>query len=354
LRQISGSARTLANPRIRVLNREKASVLIGDKVPVITSTVNQTSNAITESINYLDVGLKLEVEPEIHVDNDVTMRVALEVSNIVKEVRSSSTGLLAYQIGTRSANTVLRLHEGETQALAGLIKNESQTSGTHVPGLGKIPVLGRLFSNDTDSSTRSEIVLLITPHLTRSLAVPDSYAQAFPGGTADQVSVRPLRLTPAAHYSDKGDSPPASVQDVANMPVVPVSPQDRTDVVRFDLNVPQQVAPNAAFVVELLAHGPGFQQAEFDLVADQPGIELLKIEPHSGVALDAKPQENRLHVSVGKVAHSDGPIATLTFKASQRSAGALNISLQDLKVQDKTGAPAATAVALPKQIALLP
>ncbi len=374
LRQISGSTRTLANPRIRVLNHEKASVLIGDKVPVITSTVNQTSNAITESVNYLDVGLKLEVEPEVHVDNDVTMHVALEVSNIVKEVRSSATGLLAYQIGTRNANTVLRLHEGETQALAGLIKSESQASGSHIPGLGKIPVLGRLFSNDSDSSSRSEIVLLITPHLTRSLAIPSAYAQAFPSGTGDQVSTRPLRLTAAAQYSDNGSLPPqaaatsgvnkprgsepdagtASPSPAPHTPAPSATTQDQTSVVRFDLTAPSQVAQKTGFVVNLIVNGPAFEKADFDIVLDQPGMRLLKIEPRTGVVLDANMQGDRLHVSVGKVARADGLIAAIGLEAAQPTNGALNVSLQNLKVENERNVPVASAVALPKQITVLP
>jgi general secretion pathway protein D len=374
LRQTSGSTRTLANPRIRVLNHEKASVLIGDKVPVITSTVNQTSNAITESINYLDVGLKLEVEPEIHIDSDVTMRVALEVSNIVKEVRSSATGLLAYQIGTRNANTVLRLHEGETQALAGLIKSESQASGSHVPGLGKIPLLGRLFSNDSDSSTRSEIVLLITPHLTRSLAMPSAYAQAFPSGTAEQVSTHSLRLTPAAQYSDidnlpapsmpasGGNSSATSKQTNAmdlplrasNAVASPTAAQDQTAVVLFDLAAPSQAVQKTGFVINLLANGPGFGKAEFDLVFDQPGVKLVKIEPRPGVALDANPQDNRLHVSVGSTAQADGQIAALTLQMQQPSNGPLNLSLQNLRVENEAHAQVSAAVALPKQITVSP
>jgi general secretion pathway protein D len=373
LRQTSSSARTLANPRIRVLNREKASVLIGDKVPVITSTVNQNSNAITESINYLDVGLKLEVEPEIHLDKDVTMRVALEVSNIVKEVRSSATGLLAYQIGTRNATTVLRLRDGETQALAGLIKSDSQESGTHVPGLGKIPLLGRLFSNDSDSNTRSEIVLLITPHVTRSLAMPSAYAQGFPSGTAEQVSTRSLRLTPAAQYSDS-DSLPAPLASIeggafsappapGQPPVAvasshaelalsaPHGPEDRQDAVRFDLAVPSQATPTTGFTVNLLASGPGFEKAEIDLVLDQPDVRLLKVEPREGVALDAKQDGNGVHISMGKTT-AGGSLAMITFQIDHASNGALNLSLQNLKVENENHLPLTSAVTLPKQIAI--
>jgi len=374
LRQTSGSTQTLANPRIRVVNREKASVMIGDKVPVITSTVNQTSNAITESVNYLDVGLKLDVEPEIHVDNDVTIKVALEVSNIVKEVRSSATGLLAYQIGTRNANTVLRLHEGETQVLAGLIQNSTQESGTHIPGLGKIPVLGRLFSNNNDTTTRSEIVLLITPHIIRSLAMPNAYAQAFPSGTAEQVSARPLRLTPAARYSDS-DSPsaPDGIDPAVDSMRTPSAPgasdaigassavsalgssrsEDArqagpSDSVRFDLAAPSQTGINARFTVNLLSVGPGFDSARVDLVLDRPGIRLLKVEPRDGVVLEAKQEDNVVHITVGKTI-PDGSLGMLTFQAEQAWKAPINLSLQNLTVL-KSDARLAGAVALPKQL----
>ncbi len=200
LKQTSSHTKTLATPRIRVSNHEKAKILIGDKVPVITTTVNQTSSASTESISYLDVGLKLEVEPEIHVDNDVSIAINLEVSNIAKEIKST-TGLLAYQIGTRNASTVLRLRNGETQVLAGLIKSSETDSGAHIPGLGKIPILGRLFSNDTNSKSHSEIVLLITPHIVRNLATPAAHIVEFASGTSDKASIAPLRLTPTAKYS---------------------------------------------------------------------------------------------------------------------------------------------------------
>lgn len=199
-KQTMGAAKVLANPRIRVQSREKASVLIGDRVPVITATINQNSNAITESISYLDVGLKLLVEPEVHVNNDVSINVALEVSNIVKEIRSI-TGLLTYQIGTRNASTVLRLKDGETQVLAGLIRNEDHQDASHLPGLGKLPVLGKLFSNETNTHSKSEIVLLITPHVMRSLHTPAANIMEFMSGTGNQVSNQPLQLRSAGRYS---------------------------------------------------------------------------------------------------------------------------------------------------------
>jgi general secretion pathway protein D len=182
LRQQDGSTNVLANPRIRVKNREKARIHIGDRVPVITTTAAATGGFVSESVSYLDVGLKLEVEPQIFLEDEIGIKVGLEVSNIVKEVRATAGSSLTYQIGTRNAATVLRLRDGETQVLAGLISNDERRVADRVPGLSALPVVGRLFSSNSDTTSRTEIVLLITPRLLRTLARPDA-AVEFAAGT---------------------------------------------------------------------------------------------------------------------------------------------------------------------------
>jgi general secretion pathway protein D len=181
LRSEMGDANLLANPRIRVKNKEKARVHIGDRVPVITTT--STANVgVSESVSYLDVGLRLEVEPVVSLDEEVAMRVGLEVSSIVREVTSKS-GTLTYQIGTRSAATNLRLRDGETQVLAGLISDEDRRSSQRVPGLGDLPLIGRLFSNERKDGVKTEVILLITPRIVRNLARPGATAMEFSSGT---------------------------------------------------------------------------------------------------------------------------------------------------------------------------
>jgi len=182
----------LANPRIRVRNKEKAKIMIGDRVPVMTTTSTSTG-FVSESINYVDVGLKLEVEPNIYLDEEVSIKVNLEVSSLVREI-TSHTGSLAYQIGTRGANTVLRLKNGETQVLAGLINDEERATGNKLPGLGDLPIAGRLFGSQKDDDQRTEIVLAITPHVVRSIRRPDLLMAEFESGTANSVGAPPLRL----------------------------------------------------------------------------------------------------------------------------------------------------------------
>jgi general secretion pathway protein D len=185
LRKDDSDVNILANPRIRVKNREKAKIHIGDKVPVITSNTTSTG-VISESVSYLDVGLKLDVEPNVLAREDVQIRVGLEVSNIVREIRSSS-GTLTYQIGTRNAGTTLRLKDGETQVLAGLISDEDRSTASRVPGLGDLPLIGRLFSSQRDERSKTEIVLLITPRVLRSDATRLPALTEFRGGTENAI-----------------------------------------------------------------------------------------------------------------------------------------------------------------------
>jgi general secretion pathway protein D len=208
LKQQDGGASVLANPRIRVKNKEKARVHIGDRVPVITTTAAATGGFVSESVSYLDIGLKLEVEPLIYLDDEVGIKVGLEVSNIVKEIRSVGSNSLNYQIGTRNALTNLRLRDGETQVLAGLISNEERRSADRVPGLGDLPVAGRLFSHTNDTRNRTEIVLLITPRLVRTLARPDAGAVEFAAGT--EASSGAPRAAFAPPLPDA--PPPAAIQ----------------------------------------------------------------------------------------------------------------------------------------------
>jgi general secretion pathway protein D len=204
LRKEDSDANILANPRIRVRNKEKAKVQIGDRVPVITTTSTSTG-FVSESVNYVDVGLKLEVEPNIFLDEEVAIKINLEVSNLVREILSKS-GSLSYQIGTRGANTTLRLKDGETQILAGLISDEDRSTANKMPGLGEIPVLGRLFGSQKDDAQRSEILLSITPRIVRSIRRPDMLAAEFESGTEAVIGAPSLRLTtleaPASESKD--------------------------------------------------------------------------------------------------------------------------------------------------------
>lgn len=230
-------ANLLANPRIRTRNHEKAKILIGERVPNITSTSTSTG-FVAESVNYVDVGLKLEVEPTIYLDGDVAIKIALEVSSIVSQIETKA-GSIAYRIGTRNAQTVLRLKDGENQVLAGLIDDEDRKSSNKVPGLGEIPVVGRLFGDQADDASKTEIVLSITPRIVRNLQRPERSMVEFESGTESSLGAAsianmsgaakddaPLGVSPSnnGQFSSTG-APPVGATPAggAGTPAAPIS-----------------------------------------------------------------------------------------------------------------------------------
>jgi general secretion pathway protein D len=133
------------------------------------------------------------VEPTVQLDGDVTIKVAMEVSNLLREV-SGPGGSLAYQVGTRSSSTTLRLKDGETQVLAGLINDEDRQRALGVPGLSTAPVLGKLFGTQSDTRNKTEVVMLITPRILRQLTPPSSAAATIASGTESQPGAASLRM----------------------------------------------------------------------------------------------------------------------------------------------------------------
>jgi general secretion pathway protein D len=207
---IDSDANLLASPRIRVRHKEKANILIGDRVPFVSGSNTISAGAtpiISNSVQYLDVGIKLEVEPYVYSENDVGIKIKMEVSNIAKEIPNKNTGEILYQIGTRSASTSLRLKDGETQVLAGLLSDQERSSADKVPGLGQTPLLGRLFSNNNANNTKTEIVLSITPRIIRGQNSMAAAMRDFWSGTESQIREFPMRLEPVGivRSSSTGD-----------------------------------------------------------------------------------------------------------------------------------------------------
>lgn len=345
----------LANPRIRVRNKEKAKVLIGDRVPVITTTSTSTG-FVAESVAYVDVGLKLEVEPTIYLDEEVAIKVNLEVSSLVKEV-VSKTGSLTYQIGTRGASTVLRLKDGETQILAGLISDEERTTANKVPGFGELPVLGRLFGSEKDTADRSEILLSITPHVVRSIRRPDLLAAEFDSGTETSVGAAPLYLTTLepdkadAAGSKVGTPVAASTPQVATVvapakasvlpaPVATPAPTRGPTLVQatagplaLNWQVPNQVKAGEQFSAVLRVNSQaalrglplliGFDPKLLQVVSVQEGDFFKqsggsttfshRIDPAQGKVFVATVRQNTAGNDAG--VNGTGAVVTLTFKA---------------------------------------
>jgi len=370
----------LANPRIRVRNKEKAKVLIGDRVPVITTTSTSTG-FVSESVNYVDVGLKLEVEPNIYLDDEVAIKVNLEVSSLVREVLSKS-GTLSYQIGTRGANTVLRLKDGETQILAGLISDEDRSTANKVPGIGELPVVGRLFGSQKDDTQRSEILLSITPRIVRAIRRPDLLTAEFESGTEASIGAESLRL--GAVEPDKADAgaaktaagatpssvagaalpkpnagtsqglpvPPAAAVParVGAAAVIPATTAAASGVLGFNWQAPAQVKVGEQFsaVLRVNSQGPlrglplliGFDPQLLQVVSVQEGDFLKqnagatqfsqRVDPAQGKLFVAAVRQNASGNDAG--VNGVGGVVTVTFKALKPATASAAAKLSLLSV----------------------
>jgi general secretion pathway protein D len=333
-------------------------------------------------VNYLDVGLKLDVEPTISLDNEVSMKVGLEVSNIVREIKSAN-GTLTYQVGTRNASTVLRLKDGETQALAGLISDEDRKSASKVPGLGDLPLLGHLFASHNDQKTKTEIVLLITPHIVRNIVRPEMAAMEFPSGTESSIGAPPLTLRKAspseahpatgATSSDKtslpsatsaeGASKSATREPVASGPQPSAANTASPFVVAFA--APSSVAVGKDFVVTLNASAnSGVAEVALDLVYDPSALAVESIQEGAlmkqggaRTEFSAQPADGRARITIkraGPEVRGSGALAIAKFKVLSRTPGTANISIEKLTALDAGGKETTTIVPARQVVTIVP
>lgn len=171
----------------------------------------------------MDVGLKLDVEPVIYRGSDISIKVSMEVSTISGS-QTTKLGTVAYSFGTRNATTTLRLKDGETQVLAGLISDEDRDSVKKIPGAGDLPVFGKLFGANRDQSKKTEIILSITPRLVRHSIVRDKVELEFPSGPESRLRHEGSSSTGSSAPMPAPTSTPASAPSVAPRRLAPAAP----------------------------------------------------------------------------------------------------------------------------------
>ena len=326
LRASDGDTQTLANPTIRARNREKAQVHVGEKLPVFTTT-SAANVGVSASVSYLDVGIKLDVEPTVQLDDEVTIRVTLEVSNLVRQV-GGPAGSVGYELGTRRTSTTLRLADGETQVLAGLTKHDELRNIDGVPGLARVPWLGRLFGVDSDQRKKTEVVLLLTPRIVRNLPLPEAALSLRPGGTALNPGAEPLRLPAAARATMAAARGPLG-SGSGSEPAQRATPEAaEAPMPRLVLGVSEQAAPGQTATVTLRNPGPFRITGELQFDAN------LLANAAAGTAQGQRPMTFDL---------GPGASTAWVLRVLPGAAGiGVEVTLGSLAAIDPAGLPAAT------------
>jgi general secretion pathway protein D len=190
----STEAQLLANPQLRISDGEQATLHIGDREPIPVTTFNSSQTVggnivpIT-SFQYQDVGIRLDLEPRIHHNQEISLKLTVEVSQI-SGFREATGGQRQPVIGTRTIESTIRLQDGETNFLAGLIQTDEQTGEAGVPGLSDIPIIGRLFSRRRAEQQRTDLVLTLTPHIVRTPDITEEDLLPIWVGTEANITFR--------------------------------------------------------------------------------------------------------------------------------------------------------------------
>jgi general secretion pathway protein D len=218
------NTRTLANPQLRTSEGMPAQARFGERVPVpVTNFVPIATGGVAQqpitSYNYENIGVNIDITPRTHHNDDVTLALRIAVQSI------SGTGFNDLPtFGNREINTVIRLRDGETNMLAGLIRDDERRVLEGIPGLSDLPLVGRLFAHSRTESTQTDIILTLTPHIIRVLDVNESDLRAFKVERDGLTPGAALEL-PLPSGAPRPTEPPPATPPQPVQPVQPIQPQ---------------------------------------------------------------------------------------------------------------------------------
>jgi general secretion pathway protein D len=211
------NTRTLANPQLRTTDGTPAQARFGEQVPVPVTTfapiaTGGTAQQPITSFNYQNIGVNIDITPRTHHDDDVSLNLKIAVTNI------SGTGFGGLPtFGNREINTIITLRDGETNMLAGLIRDDERYALDGIPGLSDLPLVGRLFAHNTKSTTQTDIILTLTPHIIRVLDLTEADLRPFRVGRDSLAPIAELPLAPIEPPKPELPKP----EDTVN-PAVPI------------------------------------------------------------------------------------------------------------------------------------
>jgi len=215
------NTRTLANPQLRTTDGVAAKARFGEQVPVPVTTfapiaTGGTAQQPITSFNYQNIGVNIDITPRTHHDDDVSLQLNVVVSNI------SGTGFGGLPtFGNREINTLIRLRDGETNMLAGLIRDDERVSLDGIPGLIDLPVIGRLFAHNSKTLNQTDVILTLTPHIIRVLDLSEADLRPFRVG---RDSLAPITELPVLPLEAPRPQEPPKPED-PNAPANPLAPK---------------------------------------------------------------------------------------------------------------------------------
>lgn len=398
--QTDGNTRILAAPKLRAAEGKKTSLVIGSQVPVPTTTFQSTASvpgqvfAPTTSFQYRDVGVKLDLTPKITATGEITLEMAVEFSALGDPVTFGTQSQPTFL--TRSVTGILRMRDGETTMLGGLINRRDSVARTGAAGVSDIPVLGGLLSSRRKEFQENEVLISITPRLVRGPELTEEDFTALYVGSKESIRVPSARPplfgpleteeenAPGAAPSPGASAPAAPPQGIVPVPVPvpsPSAPAPGPSPAAPDAPTgapsppPQTETPPAGRVQGVQAPGPGGPPramispprprlavgetknldvflttpvkalaVEVVLVYDPKVLEATGINPGSLLTLDGATVDSERRLEPGRVgatfrrtsaASGTGVVASVTFQAL--APGSTPVTVESMKVTSEAG-----------------
>jgi general secretion pathway protein D len=373
------NTKILQNPRLRATDSQKATMKIGERIPIATGSYQTgaatalVSSLVNTQFQYLDVGVNIEITPTVHFDHDVTLKMKIEVT--AQSGSSTISGVTEPIIAQKSTEEVVRLREGEANILSGILNQQEQVSWSGIPGLSSIPLLKYLFGSKDHTITDDEVVFLMVPHIVRSQDLRPVNLRTIDTGTGQSIELRhiaaegpgantPPQVQPVTTQSTVGTVPghsasaaataamaqmkdaaqnggaavpvpqpnlgtpppparttPSFTQGTATSPPpgtpAPASPSAGSDKVSLLLSSPGPVANGASFQVPVVISGAqDIASVPLQIQYDPAKLSLVNVDSGDFLSRDGQ--------AVALVHRDDGP-GTITVNAS-RPPGAPGIS----------------------------
>jgi general secretion pathway protein D len=340
----NSDTKLIQNPQIRALDGQKASLKIGDKVPVATGSFQPgiggvgINPLVNTQFQYLDVGVNIDITPHVHSNGEVTLKITMDVSAVTGQ--SNIGGISQPIIGQRKIEHEIRLKDGEANLLGGIMEDQQTKSLAGIPGLAQIPILKYLFGQTTQDHSENEIVFAIVPHIIRATDVNELNQRAIDIGTATTIELRHVskqQATPAQPSSP-------SIQLLPNQPPAgqPPAPNSGGGTASFLFDPPTiQATKGNTFVVNLLISGAqNVHSVPVQLNYDPKMLQLVNVSNGGFLSQDGQAVAlvHREDETVGQSqitatrppgaggVSGQGAVVTLTFQAKSDGQTPLTIT----------------------------
>ncbi len=344
------STKLIQNPQIRAVDGQKASLKIGDRIPIATGSFQPgiggvgINPLVNTQFQYTDVGVNIDITPRVHSNGDVTLKIEMDISSVTGN--SNIGGISQPIIGQRKISNEVRLREGEANLMGGMLEDSDTKSLSGIPGLAQVPILKYLFGQTQTEHSETETVFVLIPHIVRRQVLSNLNEEAIDVGTASAIGLRRASHTAAPATQTPGPAAGAGSVAIpqpapaATAPPMPQLTERAAGQASFAFDPPTSTQPaGSTFTVSVLLNGAqNVHTVPLQLSYDPKLLQVVNVSNGSLLSQDGqivtvthREDDGTMQITAmrppGATGISgQGPVVTLTFMAKAAGQGSLTIA----------------------------